>query len=76
MDILLLITGGRSPSPLRGEGGVRGAAAPQPLAGSRIRCTTEPLTRLAKAWLRQPKRADLSPQGRGERKSGVFPCVS
>lgn len=73
-------TSGCAPSPLRGEGGVRGAAVaralalrmpPQPSA----RCTTEPLTRLARAPLRGTERADLSPEGRGERKSGAYSCV-
>ena len=73
-------TSGCAPSPLRGEGGVRGAAVPPALAlrmppQQNAHRTTEPLTRLAKAPLRGTKRADLSPQGRGVRNIGDYPCV-
>ena len=79
MVALVQITGLCVPSPLRGEGGVRGAAVPlAPVHRTPLRVyafrTPEPLTRLAKAPLRGAKRADLSPQGRGVRNIGDYPC--
>jgi hypothetical protein len=74
-----LTTGRSAPSPLRGEGGVRGVALTHALTRSTppqqiVHRTTEPLTRLAKAPLRGTERADLSPQGRGVRSIGDYSC--